>query len=120
MILTIDRLGHLGDAIAQGPEGPVYVAQALPGEVVEGEPVAGRIAAPRIVTPSPDRVRAPCPHYRACGGCSLQHASDGFVEGWKAEVVRSALAGQGLEAPMRPVVTSPARSRRQSQILITT
>lgn len=116
MILTIDRLGHLGDAIAQGPEGPVYVAQGLPGEVVEGEPVAGRIAAPRIVTPSPDRVRAPCPHYRACGGCSLQHASDGFVEGWKADVVRSALAGQGLEAQLRPVVTSPARSRRRATL----
>ncbi|MBC7139633.1 MAG: class I SAM-dependent RNA methyltransferase [Defluviimonas sp.] len=116
MILTVERLGHLGDAIAQGPRGPVLVAQALPGEVVEGEPVAGRIAAPRIVTPSPERVRAPCPHYRACGGCSLQHASDGFVARWKADVVRSALAGQGLEAPMRPVATSPARSRRRATL----
>ena len=47
---------------------------------------AGRIAAPRIVTPSPDRVRPVCAHYRACGGCSLMHASDDFVACWKGGV----------------------------------
>ena len=56
----------------------------------------GRIPAPRILTPSPDRVRAPCPHYRACGGCALMHGSDGFVAGWKVGVVERALAAQGI------------------------
>ena len=110
MILTIERLGHLGDAIAEG----VFVTGALPGEVVEGEVVAGRMAAPKILTPSADRVRPPCPHARTCGGCLLQHASDGFVAGWKEGVVRSALAGQGLEAPFRPMAVSPAGSRRRA------
>lgn len=116
MILTVERLGHLGDAVARGPEGPVYVAGALPGEVIEGEPEAGRIAAPKIVTPSADRVKAPCAHYRACGGCALQHASDDFVRDWKAGVVAQALAGQGLETAFRPVETSPARSRRRATL----
>lgn len=116
MRLRIERLGHLGDAIAQGPEGPVYVAGALPGEVVEGEVTAGRMAAPAIVTPSPDRVRAPCPHYRACGGCVLQHASDAFVAGWKVDVVRTALAGQGLEAPIRALHSSPENARRRATL----
>ncbi|MGL4281365.1 MAG: class I SAM-dependent RNA methyltransferase, partial [Albidovulum sp.] len=109
--LTIARLGHLGDGIAPGP---VFVPMALPGEVVEGVLDGERMADPRIVTPSPDRVKAPCRHYRACGGCALMHASDTFVAGWKTEVVRQALAGQGLEAPFRPILTSPPRSRRRA------
>lgn len=111
MRLTIERLGHLGDGIAAGP---VFVPMALPGEVVEGEVDAGRMEAPAIITPSPDRVKAPCPHYRACGGCALMHASDAFVAAWKQDVVRAALAAQGIEAPFRPAITSPARSRRRA------
>lgn len=111
--ITIDRLGHQGDGLAE--RGSLRVALTLPGELVEGmvQP-DGRVTEARIVTPSTDRVRAPCPHYRACGGCALQHASDGFVAGWKADVVRTALAAQGIAAPFRPVLTSPPRSRRRA------
>lgn len=114
MRLVVERLSVHADGVARGPEGLIHVGMALPGEAVEGEPEAGRIAAPRIVAPSPDRVRAPCPQYRTCGGCALQHASDGFVAQWKAEAVRLALAGQGLAAPLRGVATSPPRSRRRA------
>ncbi|NKX44973.1 class I SAM-dependent RNA methyltransferase [Roseicyclus persicicus] len=111
--LTIERLGHLGDGIAPGP---VFVPLALPGEVVEGEIGGDRIEAPRILTPSPDRVRPPCTHYRACGGCSLMHASDGFVARWKAEVIATALAAHGIDGTPLPTVTSPARSRRRATL----
>lgn len=113
MIVTIDRLGHLGDGIA---EGPIFVAGALPGEVVEGTLEGDRLADPKIVTPSPDRVKPPCRHARACGGCQLQHASDPFVAAWKQQVVETALAGQGLAAPFRPLVTSPPNSRRRASL----
>jgi 23S rRNA (uracil1939-C5)-methyltransferase len=111
--LTIERLGHLGDGIAPGP---VFVPMALPGEVVEGAVAEGRIASPKIVQPSPHRVKPACPHYRACGGCALMHASDGFVSDWKADVVRTALAAQGLEATFRPVITSAPESRRRATL----
>lgn len=114
MIVSIDRLSLIADGVARGPEGTVHVAMALPGETVEGEAVDGRIAAPRIVTPSVDRVKPPCPHYRACGGCVLQHASDGFVAGWKADVVRQALAARGIEAGVERVETSPLATRRRA------
>lgn len=114
MRLTVSRLGHLGDGVAEGPDGPVFVPGALPGEVVEGEVAGGRMTAPKIAEPSALRIKAPCPHYRACGGCSLMHVREEFLAGWKAEVVRTALAAQGLEAPLRPVVTSPPRSRRRA------
>lgn len=113
MTFTIRRLGHLGDGVA---DGPIFVPQALPGEVVAGEVCGGRIAAPRIVTPSRDRVRPVCPHYKGCGGCALQHASDDFVARWKVEVVETALAAQGLAAPMRPILTSPPQSRRRATL----
>jgi len=114
MPFTIDRLSLLADGVAQGPEGTVHVAMVLPGEVVEGVPENGRIAAPAIVMPSPDRVKAPCPHYRICGGCILQHGSESFVAGWKASVVETALAQRGIAARVSRVETSPEFSRRRA------
>ena len=117
MKLVIERLGHLGDAIAQGPDGPVYVAQMLPGEVVEGDAIiGGYLQNARIETPSALRVKPPCAHARTCGGCLMQHAADGFVAEWKQDVVRSALTGQGLEATFRPIITSSANSRRRATL----
>ena len=118
MTYTIERLGHLGHGIASGPQGPLYVPGVLPGEVVEGDPAGDRLENLRIVTPSVDRVKPPCPHARACGGCQLQHASDSFVAGWKRDVVANALTAQGLAADgLRDgVATSPPRSRRRATV----
>lgn len=113
MRVEVLRLGHLADGIAAGP---VFVAGCLPGEVIEGEVVGDRIERPKIVTPSPDRVSPGCPHYRGCGGCSLMHASDTFVARWKVDIVRQALAAHGLSAELRPIVTSPERSRRRAAL----
>lgn len=110
MKLTIERLGHLGDSLANGPDGPLFLKGFLPGEVVEGDDVQNL----RITTASPDRVRPPCNHARACGGCSLQHASNDFVAKWKSEVVRSALQGQGIDAHFLPQHISPPASRRRA------
>lgn len=110
---VIQRLGHKGDGItADG----LLVPLTLPGEVVQGLPEDGRIADPRITTPAPDRVRAPCAHFRSCGGCALQHASDDFVARWKQQLVETALAAQGLSAPLRPIHTSPPRTRRRATL----
>ncbi|MFN4154397.1 MAG: class I SAM-dependent RNA methyltransferase [Paracoccaceae bacterium] len=114
MIVTIDRLGHLGDGIAQGENGPVFVAGMLPGEVVEGDLEGDRLVNTRIVTPSAARIKPPCQHARTCGGCLMQHASDAMVADWKTAHVEGALAGQGLHAPFRPILTSPPRSRRRA------
>jgi 23S rRNA (uracil1939-C5)-methyltransferase len=111
-MITVERL----NTRAEGVGGDVTIARALPGEVVEGDAVGGRIAQPKIVTPSPDRVAAPCRHYKACGGCALMHASDDFVAGWKQKVVEVALRAQGVEAPFRTLLTSPPNSRRRATL----
>ncbi|MEW2912118.1 class I SAM-dependent RNA methyltransferase [Leisingera sp. JC11] len=112
---TISRLGHQGDGVA---DGPLFVPRTLPGEVVSGIAEGSRLTEIRIETPSEHRVQPPCRHYKACGGCQLQHASDAFVAGWKTDVVRNALAAQGLETEFRPIQTSPPRSRRRATLAV--
>lgn len=111
--VTITRLGHQGDGIA---DGPIFAPRALPGEVVEGAVDGTRMDAPRILVPSPDRIRPPCPHYRSCGGCAVQHARDEFVTMWKEDTIRHALAAQGLETHFRPPHISPLHSRRRASL----
>lgn len=121
MRLVIERLGHLGDGIAMAEDAsgkmvPVYAPGFLPGEVVEGDLVKDSLTGGKIITPSADRVKPPCPHAKSCGGCLMQHAADPFVAAWKEGIVRGALAGQGLDAPFLPMAISPPRSRRRATI----
>ena len=109
----IQRLGHRGDGIA---EGPVYAPLTLPGERVTGDPDGRALKNVRIVTPSPERVAAPCRHFKSCGGCQLQHASDAFVAEWKTATVAAALGAQGLSARMEPIFTVPPASRRRATL----
>lgn len=108
---TILRLGHQGDGIA---DGPVYVPRALPAEHVSGVLDGKTLTDIRIETPSDHRVRPPCPHYKSCGGCALQHAADEFVAEFKFDVVKQALAAQGIVPEIREIITSPPRSRRRA------
>lgn len=108
---TIERLGQQGDGIARGP---LFAPMTLPGEVVRGTVQDDMLTDIKIDTPSDHRVSPLCPHFRSCGGCQLQHASDDFVAQWKRSVVRSALAQHGLEPHVRETLTSPGRSRQRA------
>jgi tRNA/tmRNA/rRNA uracil-C5-methylase (TrmA/RlmC/RlmD family) len=77
----------------------VFVRHALPGEVVlaqvtEASGSFARADAVEVLTPSPDRVTAPCPHAGPgrCGGCDWQHASGPAQRALKAAVVREQFA----------------------------
>lgn len=106
----IEGLTHLG--MGKLDDGRSLLPRVLPGEEV----AVAQDGAVRIVTPSPDRVAAPCKHFKSCGGCAMQHANDSFVAGWKQEIVSRALSAQRIDAPMRPVITSPANSRRRAKL----
>ncbi len=108
---VINRLGLHGDGVA---DGPVFVPMALPGEEVTGQLDGHQLTDVKILQPSAARVSAPCRHFKACGGCQLQHASDDLVAGWKVDMVRNALAAHGLNAPFHPIETSAAQSRRRA------
>ncbi|MCC7320064.1 MAG: class I SAM-dependent RNA methyltransferase [Rubellimicrobium sp.] len=102
--VTHHGMGRTGDG--------TLVARTLPGEVVEPRP-DGSV---RILTPSIARVAPPCRHYRGCGGCAMQHASEEFVAGWKADIVRRALVARGIEGAILGVTTSSPRSRRRARL----
>ncbi len=112
-ILTTSRIAGQGDAVADTNDGPVFISGALPGELVEGEVRDGRIESPRILTPSPDRVQAPCPHFGTCGGCALQQWAERPYLDWKAEQVRQLLQRQGLSPRVAPTTAVPSQSRRR-------
>ena len=81
-VTTVD-VAHGGWCVARPDEGPVvFVRHALPGETVIARviDVTSRLAraeAVEILTPSPDRVEAPCRYARpgGCGGCDWQHVA---------------------------------------------
>lgn len=105
------RLGHHGDGIA---DGPIFAPLTLPGEMVSGSVDGNTLSDVRILTPSDDRIAPPCRHFKSCGGCQLQHASDALVATWKQDVVKHALDAHGLETVFKPLHTSPAQSRRRA------
>jgi 23S rRNA (uracil1939-C5)-methyltransferase len=118
--LLIHELGPKGDGVHRSRGGTVYVDRALPGDMVQAtisrDPdgvLRGDLL--KVVKPSPHRVKAPCPNYEVCGGCTLQHAKDEFYRHWKVDLVRDALRGRGLKPRVwRDPIFLPAGDRRRA------
>lgn len=100
---------------AEGEERVVFVRHALPGERVVLEITDGtdgdrfwRADAVEVLSPSPDRVAAPCPYAGPglCGGCDFQHVDVAAQRSMKADVVREQLrrlARLDVEVVVEPV-----------------
>ncbi len=115
--LAIARLGSRGDGVAETTGGPVYVAYALPGEVVEAEPVPGhpdRRHLLRVVRPSVERVAPICRHFGTCGGCAVQHWTSERYREWKRALVIEALSHEGLDAAVGPLIDAHGEGRRRA------
>jgi len=122
--LTIDDLAHDGRGVAHLEGRAVFVEGALPGERVraridhhrDGE-VAATLEA--VLTPSPDRVEPPCPHFGTCGGCALQHMEPSAQVRAKQAIVLSTLARIGKVVPERvlaPLAAAPWGYRRRARL----
>lgn len=74
------------------------------------------LAADGTLTPGPHRATPPCRHFPECGGCQLQHLDEASYAGFIADRVTSALAAQGLAAPIRAPLLSPPRTRRRATL----
>jgi 23S rRNA (uracil1939-C5)-methyltransferase len=115
--LTIARIGHRGDGIADTPQGPVYVPYALPGETVEVEAVSGhpdRRHLLAIVTPSPDRIAPICPHFGICGGCAIQNWREDLYRNWKRDLLVTALRDAGLDCDIGEMIDAHGEGRRRA------
>jgi 23S rRNA (uracil1939-C5)-methyltransferase len=115
--LTIHRLGHRGDGIADTNIGPVFVPYALPGETVTVEPVPGhpdRRHLDHVDKPSHERAVPICKHFTHCGGCAMQHWSLAEYHLWKRGLVAKALEQVGLIAPLEPLIDAHGQGRRRA------
>jgi 23S rRNA (uracil1939-C5)-methyltransferase len=115
--LDIARLGHWGDGIADGPDGAIYVAGALPGETVEVEAVAGHPDRRQLVLvaqASAERIAPICPHFGICGGCAVQHLDDEHYRAWKSDLVVEALHQARIEAPVGDLIDAHGDGRRRA------
>jgi 23S rRNA (uracil1939-C5)-methyltransferase len=115
--LVIDRLGHLGDGIADTAVGPVYVRYTLPGETVTAEAGPGQTERRNlleILKPSPERIAPLCPHFSVCGGCAMQHWETQHYRAWKRGLVVDALYHAGIETEVGPLIDAPGAGRRRA------
>lgn len=109
LTLEIERFGgEMGIAHLDGMT--LFVQGALPGEKVTAraqrvEKSHAFLKTLRVLTPSPDRVQPPCPHYEKCGGCACQHMTYSCSLAMKRERIQDALTRiGGLEIAVPPVV----------------
>ena len=113
--LIIARMGHRGDGVAETPDGPVFVPYTLPGETIEADRTApDRAQLLRVDTPSPERVAPFCPHFGVCGGCAIQHWAPERYRVWKRDLVVTALAQAGIDAPVGDLVDAHGDGRRRA------
>lgn len=104
---TITDLDDKGRGLAA----PYVVPFTAPGDEVEATFVkrdkgakVGRLT--HIVTPSPDRIDAPCPHAGVCGGCLWQHMSYEAQLRTKKEMINRAFERAGHEERIDHVTPS--------------
>ncbi len=100
MNIKIEKLVYGGDGLGHHEGHTVFVPFVLPEEVVAVRPVEqrkkfvrGRVE--QVVTPSPQRTTAPCPHFGVCGGCHYQHIPYEAQLRYKSEILRETLGRIG-------------------------
>jgi 23S rRNA (uracil1939-C5)-methyltransferase len=111
--VVIERLGSKGDGQVKVDGDWISVPQTLPGEEVRIVIEGNRARLIEVVTPSPDRMIPPCPHFANCGGCSLQHLSEGPYRAFKRSLVINALKSRGLEPHVEEAWITPPGTRRR-------
>ena len=117
--LTVERLSHDGRGIVRWQGKTLFVAGALSGESVrvllEGE--QSRYAegsAAEVLTPAPERQPPPCPHFRECGGCQMQHVRPDAQLAFKQQALLDQLSRWGGVVPRQvaPAIESPSEGYR--------
>ncbi len=112
--LSILRIGHRGDGIAETADGQVFVPYSLPGEIVEVERTGDRAEIVTIIERSSDRIAPICPYFGTCGGCAVQHWKENEYRAWKRGLVIAVLANAGIEAPVGELIDAHGAGRRRA------
>ncbi len=127
--LEVGPIAHGGHCVARFEGRVVFVRHALPGERVRAvvdEDTGGsfcRADAVEVLTPSPDRVAAPCDWARAggCGGCDLQHVDPAAQRALKGVVLAEQLqrlAGISRDVVVEELPGGPLGWRRRVRLAV--
>jgi 23S rRNA (uracil1939-C5)-methyltransferase len=113
-------LAHDGRGVARIDGKTVFIADALPGERVRASRVSRRrshdeAVLVEVLEAAAERVVPRCPHFGACGGCSLQHLSPAAQLAAKDRSLHDSLARLGhVTAGTRwPPIAGPAWEYRR-------
>ena len=122
--LPLDSLAVGGEAVGRHEGMAVFALFGCPGDTAEVEITDvsrsfARGIVREVITPSPDRVEPPCPHFGDCGGCQLQHISYEAQLRHKTALVRDSLERiggiTGLEVPDTLGAETPWRYRNRAE-----
>jgi len=97
--VTIEKVAHGGHFIARYEGAVIFVRHGIPGEECDIEITStgssfNRADVVDVITPSPDRVSAPCrfAHRNGCGGCDFQHITLARQRNLKSDVITEQFA----------------------------
>ena len=123
--VVFEDLTHEGSGVAKIDGYPIFVPYGLPGEKAKIKVTKlnkgygfGRLM--ELYEESPDRAEPPCPIYKQCGGCQLQHLSyEGQLKA-KEKMVRELMTriGKLEEVNVLPVLgmNEPWNYRNKAQV----
>lgn len=92
--INVEQFNHDGQGIGYINNKICFVEGALPGERVKAQLIQdkakmAKARASKILDPSPERIKPPCPHFNLCGGCQLQYANNDYQLQLKQQAVAS-------------------------------
>jgi 23S rRNA (uracil1939-C5)-methyltransferase len=123
VILSIEKLVYGGDGLAHADGNTVFVPYVLPGEEVRATVKTKKkklvwAELQEVASPSQERIAAPCPHFRTCGGCHYQHIPAAEQLRLKKEILRetlSRLGGISWDGPIHEHSGEPYGYRNRAQ-----
>ena len=98
--ILINNVSHQGEGIGRVENFAVFVPGAIKGEKIEVKITEirknfARGELEKIILPSLNRVKPPCPVFNLCGGCHLQHINYKKQLEMKKEIVENVLSRIG-------------------------
>jgi 23S rRNA (uracil1939-C5)-methyltransferase len=95
-VVRIESIAVGGEGVSKDFEIPIFINRVAPGDLAEVEVFDvrksfARARLDKLVEPSPERTDPPCPVFKVCGGCQLQHIAYPFQLKAKQQIVQQAL-----------------------------
>jgi len=104
-------LDHFGRGIVKENNIPIFVENALIGEIVEIEITKSKknfkeAMVIKYIKTSPNRIKPTCPYYDKCGGCDIMHMLYDEQLRFKENKVMEVMHKFGIETIIRDIVPS--------------